>query len=198
MSGEIIIPELGESIHDVRVARWFKQAGEIVKQDDDLVEIESEKATVVLPAPQAGRLASVLVETGAEAKVGQVIGQIEAVAQASQPEKKAQPETKAQPEKEASSPSAPAAQPAPAENFHPAGPDVRRALREHGLTEAQVAAEEPPGARLTRTSVEQYVRRHAEAEPAAPPTLAPPPPLAVVPTVIAPSSVARDRPEEVV
>jgi pyruvate/2-oxoglutarate dehydrogenase complex dihydrolipoamide acyltransferase (E2) component len=113
MSGEIIIPELGESIHDVRVARWFKQAGEIVKKDDYLVEIESEKATVVLPAPQAGRLASVLVETGAEAKVGQVIGQIEAVAQATRPVKKSQPDAKAQPEKEATRPTSPPVQPAP-------------------------------------------------------------------------------------
>ena len=50
MNSEITIPELGESIHEVRVTRWFKQEGDPVKKDEDLVEIESEKATVVLPA----------------------------------------------------------------------------------------------------------------------------------------------------
>ena len=74
---EIKIPELGESIQEVQIAHWLKQAGQWVENGEDLVEVESEKASQVLPAPAAGVLQSILAGDGQFVKVGQVIARLD-------------------------------------------------------------------------------------------------------------------------
>ncbi|MBW2277042.1 MAG: 2-oxoglutarate dehydrogenase complex dihydrolipoyllysine-residue succinyltransferase [Deltaproteobacteria bacterium] len=78
MTVQIKIPEIGESITEVQVGVWLKQVGDSVEVDEPLVEIESEKATVELPAPVSGKLAVVLAQTGETVNVGASIGEIEA------------------------------------------------------------------------------------------------------------------------
>jgi len=77
MTVQIKIPEIGESITEVQVGVWLKRVGDAVAADEPLVEIESEKATVELPSPAAGKLAAVLAQTGETVEVGAVIGEIE-------------------------------------------------------------------------------------------------------------------------
>jgi 2-oxoglutarate dehydrogenase E2 component (dihydrolipoamide succinyltransferase) len=77
MNVELKIPEIGESITEVEIGEWLKLAGEQVGRDDPVVTLESEKATVELPAPEAGKITQVLKQKGEVAKVGEVIGYIE-------------------------------------------------------------------------------------------------------------------------
>ena len=77
MPVELKVPSVGESVTEVQIARWLKGEGEEVQKDENLVEIESDKATVELPAPIAGRIAKVLKNNGETAAVGEIIGYME-------------------------------------------------------------------------------------------------------------------------
>ena len=74
---ELKVPEVGESITEVMIGTWKKREGDTVAIDESIVEIESDKATVELPAPRAGTLTKVLKGSGEKAKVGEVIGYME-------------------------------------------------------------------------------------------------------------------------
>jgi len=77
MSVEITIPSVGESITEVQLGEWLKKVGDPVALDEPMVEIESAKVTVELPAPAAGVLTAILKQTGEDAAVGDVIGIID-------------------------------------------------------------------------------------------------------------------------
>jgi 2-oxoglutarate dehydrogenase E2 component (dihydrolipoamide succinyltransferase) len=77
MSIGLKVPSLGESITQATVGQWLKREGDAVKADEPVVEVESEKATVALPAPAAGVLRRVLKQTGDPVAVGEVIGEME-------------------------------------------------------------------------------------------------------------------------
>ena len=81
------VPSLGESITQATIGAWLKKEGEPVQADEPLVEVESEKATVAVPAPAAGVLRRVLRNTGDTVAVGETIGELEegAAAQAASP-----------------------------------------------------------------------------------------------------------------
>jgi 2-oxoglutarate dehydrogenase E2 component (dihydrolipoamide succinyltransferase) len=74
---ELKVPEVGESITEVMIGTWKKKEGDAVTVDESIVEIESDKATVELPAPRAGTVTKVLKGSGEKAKVGEVIGYME-------------------------------------------------------------------------------------------------------------------------
>ncbi|MFO1074283.1 MAG: 2-oxoglutarate dehydrogenase complex dihydrolipoyllysine-residue succinyltransferase [Geminicoccaceae bacterium] len=75
---EIRVPTLGESVTEATIARWLKKAGEAVRADEPVVELETDKVSLEVPAPEAGVLAEILVDVGADVSVGAVIGRIEA------------------------------------------------------------------------------------------------------------------------
>jgi len=77
MATDIVVPVLGESVTEATIAAWLKQPGEAVAADEPIVELETEKATVELPAPKAGVLAEILAGEGEDVEVGAVIGRIE-------------------------------------------------------------------------------------------------------------------------
>lgn len=77
MPVEIVVPSLGESISEVQIGVWLKAAGSRVTKDEAIVEIESEKATVELPAPVTGVLTAIHKLEGQTAQVGEVIGLID-------------------------------------------------------------------------------------------------------------------------
>ena len=77
MSVELIIPSVGESISEVQIGEWLKGVGDRVELDEPVVEIESAKVTVELPAPAAGVLTEISKQTGDDAEVGDVIGMID-------------------------------------------------------------------------------------------------------------------------
>src|SRR5205823_2249209 len=76
MTIEIRVPTLGESVTEATVARWLKQPGETVARDEPIVELETDKVTLEVPAPAAGRLSDVLAAEGANVPVGAVLGTI--------------------------------------------------------------------------------------------------------------------------
>jgi 2-oxoglutarate dehydrogenase E2 component (dihydrolipoamide succinyltransferase) len=82
MPVELKVPEVGESITEVQIAQWYKQVGQRAEKDENLVEIESDKATVELPAPVAGTITQILKQPGQRAQVGEVIGYMAAGAAA--------------------------------------------------------------------------------------------------------------------
>jgi 2-oxoglutarate dehydrogenase E2 component (dihydrolipoamide succinyltransferase) len=132
MAVELKVPAVGESITEVRIAAWFKAPGDRVERDEPLVELESDKATIELPAPEAGILAEIRKGAGATASIGEVIGLLAGPGEAA----------------------APPAPPGPAgrvESF--VMPAAARALAEHGM-DAASAVPTGPGGRLLKEDVE--------------------------------------------
>ena len=84
MAIELKVPEVGESITEVMIGVWKKNVGDPVSTDESVVEIESDKATVELPAPSNGVVSAILKQAGEQAVVGEVIGYLEAVASSNQ------------------------------------------------------------------------------------------------------------------
>jgi 2-oxoglutarate dehydrogenase E2 component (dihydrolipoamide succinyltransferase) len=78
MATEIKVPTLGESVTSATVARWIKKAGESVAADEPVVELETDKVTVEVNAPEAGVLSSIAVEEGGEVEVGALLGMLDA------------------------------------------------------------------------------------------------------------------------
>ncbi|MDH3737798.1 MAG: 2-oxoglutarate dehydrogenase complex dihydrolipoyllysine-residue succinyltransferase [Alphaproteobacteria bacterium] len=76
MATQIIIPEMGESVTEGTIARWFKQVGDAVAVDEPLVEVETDKVTVEIPAPAAGTLSEIAAGEGDDVEVGAIIGAI--------------------------------------------------------------------------------------------------------------------------
>ena len=74
---EVRLPELGEEIEKAVVSFWYFKVGDRVKQDDDLVELATDKATFNVPAAASGTLKEIRVSEGSEAKIGEVLAVIE-------------------------------------------------------------------------------------------------------------------------
>jgi 2-oxoglutarate dehydrogenase E2 component (dihydrolipoamide succinyltransferase) len=144
MSIEIKIPSIGESITEVTLASWLKSDGEMVNEGDILCEIESDKATVELPAETSGVL-KILAKEGDELTIGAVIGTLDTSASASAP---------SAPSPKTSAPSAPTPAPAPAassstgDSKHPS-PAARKILAEKGIDPKQVQGSGKDG-RITK------------------------------------------------
>ena len=76
MAIEIRVPTLGESITEATVGKWFKKAGEPVRADEPLVELETDKVTLEVNAPDAGVLSEITAETGQTVAIGALLGQL--------------------------------------------------------------------------------------------------------------------------
>lgn len=152
---EIKVPGVGESITEVEIGSWLKAAGDAVAKDEPVAMIETEKATVELPAPVAGTLAKILKQPGETAKVGETIAQLEAGASAAAPA--AAPGAKAE------------APPEPPAARTRATPLAGKILAEHGLTAAEVPAT-GPGGRVSKADVVKHVEQK---QPSAPASAAP-------------------------
>ncbi|RAI38802.1 biotin/lipoyl-containing protein, partial [Rhodoplanes roseus] len=96
---DIRVPTLGESVTEATIGRWFKKAGDSVSVDEPLVELETDKVTIEVPAPAAGTLSEIAVADGETVAVGALLGQIAEGAGGAAPAPKA--------EKPASKPAAP-------------------------------------------------------------------------------------------
>jgi 2-oxoglutarate dehydrogenase E2 component (dihydrolipoamide succinyltransferase) len=144
MSIEIRVPALGESVTEATVGKWFKRSGEAVNVDEPLVELETDKVTVEVPAPASGVLGDILVQSGSTVAVGSLLAALrDSSAKASQAAK-AEPAPAAQ--QSAPKPAFPPSQPRP--EFAPASaaspppppppPAARKALAEAGLDASEV------------------------------------------------------------
>jgi 2-oxoglutarate dehydrogenase E2 component (dihydrolipoamide succinyltransferase) len=177
MAKEIRVPALGESVTEATIAKWFRQAGEAVKADEPLVELETDKVTVEVPAPASGKLASIDAKPGSTVNVGALLGMIEEGAAGTAPAKAAEAPKKAE--------AAPAAK-AAEQTLSPA---VRKMVEENKVDTAAVAGTGKDG-RLTKGDVIAHLEKPA-AEAKALVIPAAPAPAARAPS--APSDAAREE-----
>ena len=172
MAIEIHVPQLGESISEATVARWMKAPGDAVEADEPLVELETDKVTVEVPAPRTGVLEEILAGEGEEVEVGAVLGRMAAGAAPA----RAVPAPKAR-------------EPAPAPAGAPAlSPAARKLLADNALAPEAVTGTGKDG-RITKGDV----LAHLEAAAAAPPAAAPAPGPAAP---AAPRAPRPDHPRE--
>ncbi len=182
MPSNIVVPEVGESIVDARVAKWLRNEGDAVAVGEPLVELETDKIDVEVAAPQAGVLARIDRRDGDDVKVGEVLGVIEdAAAGAGQ---KAEPAAKhdAAAPKPVEAKAAPAAKPAPEKTR--STPTARKAAEEHEVDLSRVRGSGDAG-RVMRRDVEQAAAGSGNGKGAAAPEPAkarPAPPVSEVRT----------------
>lgn len=163
MATEIIVPTLGESVSEATISRWLKNPGESVNADEPVVELETDKVTLEVPAPAAGTLAEIVAAAGATVRTGDVLAVVsDGAANASEVAKPIQP--KAEP---APAPAAPKAEKEP-------GPAARKALAEAGVDAGTIAGTGRDG-RVTKADVMTAVAERPAPAPAAPPAPAPKP-----------------------
>jgi 2-oxoglutarate dehydrogenase E2 component (dihydrolipoamide succinyltransferase) len=112
MAIEIRVPTLGESITEATVGKWFKKAGDSVRADEPLVELETDKVTLEVNAPSPGVLSEIVAETGQTVAIGALLGQVSAGAASSAPAPA--PAAAAKPARDSAPAAATAMPPAPA------------------------------------------------------------------------------------
>ena len=164
MSKEIRVPALGESVTEATIAKWFKNEGDAIKVDEPLVELETDKVTVEVPAPASGKLEKINVLAGTTVNVGALLGSIlEGAAGATAPAAKPAPVAPVAP--------APVAVKAAETTLSPA---VRKALVENNLNSTDIAGTGKED-RITKGDVIATLERPASPAPA--PVAMPAPPV---------------------
>ncbi|GAB7228045.1 2-oxoglutarate dehydrogenase complex dihydrolipoyllysine-residue succinyltransferase [Vibrio rotiferianus] len=158
MTIEILVPDLPESVADATVATWHKQPGDVVERDEVLVDIETDKVVLEVPAPEAGVLEAIIEEEGATVLSKQLIAKLKPGAVAGEPTTDSTEDKEASPDKRHKA--------ALAEESNDAlSPAVRRLLAEHGLEANQVKGS-GVGGRITREDIEAHLA-NAKAVPKA-------------------------------
>jgi 2-oxoglutarate dehydrogenase E2 component (dihydrolipoamide succinyltransferase) len=145
---DIIVPTLGESVTEATVAKWLKKPGDAVKKDETLVELETDKVSVEVSAPEAGTLADIVAAEGTTVGIGALLGRLGAAGAATA---KPAPAAKAPP---APAPAKPA--PAPQQAAMAAPPSVQRIAAENGLNPAAISGTGKDG-RVTKGDALAYL-----------------------------------------
>jgi len=159
---DVIMPQLGETVTEGTVVKWYKRVGDAVRADELLFDVETDKVSMEIPAPSAGVLTEIVVGEGSTAKVGVRLAVITAPGERTAPAggapAAAAPPAAAAVRSSALAAAAPSAQAAePAERASTLlSPVVRRLCAEHGIDPSQVRGT-GPGGRLTREDVLAYV-----------------------------------------
>lgn len=164
MSIEVKVPQLPESVADATLVNWHKSPGDTVARDENLVDLETDKVVLEVPAPAAGVLAEIKIESGATVTSGELLATLEpaaagaaaavtAVAPATAPAQAAPVA--------ASAPAAVAAGPASNENAGKLSPAVRRLLEEHDIDPAQVQGS-GRGGRILKSDVQAFVDQRVQ------------------------------------
>lgn len=149
MAVEIRVPEVGESITEVFIGEWYAKPGQWVDVDQNIVGLETDKATFDVPAPEAGIIKEILIDAGESAEVGDVIAHLEP---APKPEGAGDSTPKSAPAKEAS-------QPAASSGSSGSGhvmPAAARAAGQAGVDASQVAGS-GPGGRILKEDVQRHL-----------------------------------------
>src|SRR6266403_3631391 len=158
---EIRVPTLGESVTEATIGRWFKKAGDAVAVDEPLVELETDKVTIEVPAPSAGTLGEIVAKDGQTVAVGALLGQInEGAAGAKPAPASAKPTASAAPPPSPPAPAAAASKVAPADA--PRAPSVRKLSTESGIDATTVPGSGKDG-RVTKGDMLAAIERAASA-----------------------------------
>jgi 2-oxoglutarate dehydrogenase E2 component (dihydrolipoamide succinyltransferase) len=178
VSSNVVVPQLGESVVEARVARWLKQPGDQVSAGEPLVELETEKIDLEVGAEQAGVLREITRQEGEDVQVGEVLGVIEAGAGAAPSGPPPETEAEAQPEVPAApAPERATVEAASASEKGRATPTARRVAASHAVDLGQVPGS-GEGGRVIKRDVESFVAQAsrtagpAEAAPTPPPAAA--------------------------
>jgi 2-oxoglutarate dehydrogenase E2 component (dihydrolipoamide succinyltransferase) len=160
MPVELKVPEVGESITEVHIAQWRKRVGQRVEKDENLVEIESDKATVDMPAPISGTLTEIRKQAGEIARIGEIIGTMTAGSEAAAPVAPQSP-----PAKSAAPPAQPPSTSAPASRAESSiaprvMPAAERLMAEQKIPADAVAAT-GPGGRILKEDVQRAIDQRA-------------------------------------
>ncbi|WP_419205413.1 2-oxoglutarate dehydrogenase complex dihydrolipoyllysine-residue succinyltransferase [Photobacterium leiognathi] len=156
MTIEILVPDLPESVADATVATWHKQPGDAVSRDEVLVDIETDKVVLEVPAPEDGILEAIFEDEGTTVLTKQLIGKIKAGAVAGEPTQDVPAEAEASPNKRNTASLT-------EETSEALSPAVRRLLSEHGI-EASAVKGSGVGGRITREDVEAYLKSQSAPE----------------------------------
>jgi 2-oxoglutarate dehydrogenase E2 component (dihydrolipoamide succinyltransferase) len=210
---EVTLPQLGETVTEGTITRWFKKVGDTVALDEPLFEVSTDKVDTEVPSPIAGVLTEIRVPEGETVPVGAVIGVVgdAGAVVAAPPAAAPAPVVEAAPAPVVAAPDAapaPVATPvvaAPAPAVAPAAgndnrllsPVVRRLVNEHNLSVDSIAGT-GPGGRITREDVLDHIDKIANgsapaAAPAPRPAAASPAPVVAAPSVAAPIVRAGER-----
>ena len=146
---EIKVPTLGESVSEATVAQWLKKEGEAVQADEPIVELETDKVTLEVNAPEAGVISKIVAGEGAEVEVGAILGEISEAGAANE-SKPAAVKTEEKPEQTS------AKAPAAANSDHKLAPAVAKLVEEHGLDPSKIPATGKDG-RLTKGDVLAFI-----------------------------------------
>ena len=189
MAVEILMPELGESVHEGTVSRWLKAVGDTVKEDEPIVEIMTDKVNTELPAPASGILSQILIQEGDLVKVFEAMGIIDAPSDATAAPKPVQPQipgaasgaeagqAEAAPVVAQAEPATPAPETSGERQFRT--PVVKAMIKENGVTEAQLAGVKGSGdaGRVTKRDLQAFLAAPAAPSVAAPIAAAPAAPV---------------------
>ena len=156
---EIRVPTLGKSVTEATIGRWFKKAGEAVAVDEPLVELETDKVTIEVPAPSAGVLGEIAAKDGDTVAVGALLGQITDGATAAAAPTTAKPAAPPPSQPTAPAP-APAAKAAPSDA--PLAPSVRKLSAESGVDASTVPGSGKDG-RVTKGDMLAAIEKAASA-----------------------------------
>ncbi len=155
---DVKVPQLSESVAEATLVSWHKQEGQAVARDENLIDIETDKVVLELPAPESGVLVKILKGNGESVVAGEVIAQLDTEAKAAAGAAAAAPaKAAAVPQKLTSAPAAAA----------PAGPAARKLMAEKGIDAAGVEGS-GRGGRVTKADVLEAQRPAAPPAPAAP------------------------------
>jgi len=196
---EVVVPQLSESVAEATLLNWYKKPGDAVKRDENLIDVETDKVMLEVPAPSAGVIVEILCEDGATVVAGQVLAKIdtEASASASAPAAPSAPAASAP----TPAPAASASTPSASVDGSVAMPAAAKMMAENNLSPAQVAGSGKDG-RITKGDVIGTLSAPAAAPaPAAKPAAAPAAakPVSLLPEVKAPldpSTLIEGRPEQ--
>jgi 2-oxoglutarate dehydrogenase E2 component (dihydrolipoamide succinyltransferase) len=181
---EIKVPQLSESVAEATLLAWHKKVGEAVKRDENLIDIETDKVVLELPAPADGVLSKIIKGDGGTVKAGEVIATIDTEGKASAASAAA---PAAAPEKAAP---APAAAAKPAASAAPVMPAARKIAEEKGIDTAAIAGS-GRGGRVTKGDV-----LGAKSPPAPEAPAAAKPSLPQPPAPVSVEQILADRPEQ--
>lgn len=196
---EVVVPQLSESVAEATLLNWNKKVGEAVSRDENLIDIETDKVVLEVPAPNAGVLVEVLEQDGATVVAGQVLAKIdtEATAGASAPA-----ESKPAPAPNSEPTAAPKSEPAPAPQSNSSGKDAMPAaakmMSENNLSSEQVQGTGKDG-RITKGDVIGALNKPPAPTPQPQAAQAAKPAASSLPEVKAPldpSSLIEGRPEQ--
>ena len=172
MSIEIKVPQLPESVSDATLVAWHKSVGDGVARDENLVDLETDKVVLEVPAPAAGTLAKIVVEDGATVEAGDVLAILEEGDGASAAEKDEQPageeskddeDRKSDEQKADDGNGAAAAKKSAKKGPVKTSPSVRRLLDEHDLDATMVSGTGKDG-RITKADVMNFLKREGSSE----------------------------------